>query len=126
MELQRGRSGSAVVEELERDAGMLVPLELAPDLARLGEEILGARARAAAGRLGVLAERLVEALEVRVLAERVVEDRRPRAAHPLDEDVHAGDATEGGGGGRDFSPSRLSPKRSEAGLEPLSPPRRCG
>ena len=83
----------AVVEELERDSRVLVALELAPDLARLGEQVLGARARAAAGRLGVLAERLVEALEVRVLAERVVEDRRPRAAHPLDEDVHAGDAT---------------------------------
>ena len=59
-------------------------------LARLGEQVLGARARAAAGRLGVLAERLVEAPEVRVLAERVVEDRRPRPAHPLDEDVHVG------------------------------------
>ena len=89
MELERGGPGPAVVEELQRHAGMLVALELAPDLARLGEEVLGARARSAARRLGVFAERLVEALEVRVLAERVVEDRRPRAAHPLDEDVHA-------------------------------------
>ena len=93
VELEPGSPRTAVVEELERHLGPHLSLKLPADLARLGEEILRASARAAADRLVFFAERLVEAPELRVLTEGVVEDGGPGPAHPEEEDVHAGNAT---------------------------------
>jgi hypothetical protein len=61
--------------------------ESAPQLTGLAEGVLlSGPAPAADGHL-VLAQRLVEAAQAGVLAQGVVEDRRPRPAQPEDEEV---------------------------------------
>ena len=63
LELDLGRSRPAPVEELDRQLGIALGAEALAQLAGLGEDVVVAGAAAAADRLGVLAQRLVEAAQ---------------------------------------------------------------